>query len=370
MSAIPTRSASTALSNIYLPKGLPDTAEEALVYLYFKSHNTGNDEYMGMVNRFVEMFPKNAEGYYRRSTPLIDLHRFDEADSDLQTYMSMVEDKASGHYYVASAIFNKLSLQPEPVYEKWTYDVALQNVDKALELVAAQTVDEKQKQSANEQYNILKTQILMAKCDYDAAIALYEQMNQGEGKSPSYLYAISIAKEQRGDSLVDVIAPLDSAIAMMGEPLPADAANYVLRRGQLFANAGKYRDAVKDYNQYCYLVNNRVNDVFYFERSQLETNARMFQQALTDINMALEMAPNNVVYCLEKASLCIRVNMLDECIAACEKAIKLKPDVVDSYRILGYALIQKGDKTTARKHLQRAVDMGDENAKTIMKTYL
>ena len=71
----PTSSASVALGNIFIPKALPDTQEEALVYLYTKSRSASNEEYMDMVNRFVTAYPKNAEGYLRRATPLIDLTR-------------------------------------------------------------------------------------------------------------------------------------------------------------------------------------------------------------------------------------------------------------------------------------------------------
>ncbi len=369
MEAIPTRSASVALGNIFLPKGLPDTAEEALVYVYFKSRTTGNDEYMDMMNRFVSTFPQNAEGYMRRATPLIDLLRFDDAEADLQKYLSLVEDKSSGNFNVASAIYDKLTLQPEPAYDKWTFDVALSYIDKAIDLNQAKNADADQKTASDGKYKILKAQILSGKNDYDGAISIYEALNQGEGKSPSYLYAISLARESRGDSVAAVIEPLDSAIAMFGEPMPADAANYIIRRGQLYANSGKYRDAVQDYNQYCYLMNNKVNDKFFYERSQIEVSARMFQQAISDITSAIDLAPRNVLYYIEKASICIRVNLLDECIDACQKAIILNPDVVDSYRILGYAQLQKGDKTTARQNIQKAIDMGDENAKTILEKY-
>ncbi|MBR1666785.1 MAG: hypothetical protein IJ693_00755 [Bacteroidaceae bacterium] len=366
--AIPTNSASVALNNIFIAKNLPETAEEALVYLYLKSRSANNQEYMNMTNRFVTNFPQNAEGYLRRATPLIDLLRFDEAESDLQRYLSLVEDKANGNFNVASLIYDKLRLQPEPAYEKWTYDVALQYVDKALELNASKPSGNEQK-SERGKCQVLKAQMLMSKADYDGAISLYETLCQEEGKSPSYLYAISMAREGRGDSIGAIIEPLDSAIALFGTPLPQDAANYMIRRGQLYANSGRYRDAVQDYNQYCYLMNNKVSAVFYFERSQIEVNARMYQPALDDINKAVQMAPREPLYHIERAALTLRVNMLDDCIQSCQNAIRLNPDIIDSYRILGYAQLQKGDKTNARLNIQKAIDMGDEAAQKLMETY-
>ena len=368
MEAIPSRSASIALSNIFIPKGIPDTAEEALVYIYFKSRNTSNEEYMDIVNRFVAAYPQNAEGYLRRSTPLIDLLRFEEADNDLQKYLSLVEDKATGNFNVASSIFDKLRLQPEPAYEKWTFDTAIQYVDQAISLNEAKPTNDEQKAN-DSKYKILKAQILMGKSDYDGAISIYEALNQGENRAPSYYYAICLAREGRGDSLRSVIEPLDSALAMMGNPLPSEASNYVIRRGQLYANAGKYREAVQDYNQYCYLMNNKVSAVFYYERSQIEVNGRMFQQALDDINKAIEMEPREPLYHVEKAALTIRVNLLDECIQSCQTAIALNPNIIDAYRILGYAQLQKGDKKNAQINLQKAIDMGDESAKKIIETY-
>lgn len=364
----PTSSASVALGNIFIPKALPDTQEEALVYLYTKSRSASNEEYMDMVNRFVATYPRNAEGYLRRATPLIDLTRFDEADSDLQQYLSLVDDKAIGNYNVASLIFDKLRLQPEPAYEKWNEDVAIQYVDKALSFNASKPEEEQKLEKTR--YRILKGQLLMNKPDYDGALAVYEELNRESGGVPTYLYAISLAREGRGDSTEAVMEPIDSAIAKFGNPLPSEASNYVIRRGQLYANAGKYREAVQDYNQYAYLMNNQVSPIFYYERSQIEVNARMYQPALDDINKAIELAPREPLYHMERAALAVRVSMFDECIESCQTALRLNPNIIDAYRILGYAQLQKGDKTSARQNLQKAIDMGDETARMLMNTYL
>lgn len=364
----PTSSASVALGNIFIPKALPDTQEEALVYLYTKSRSASNEEYMDLVNRFVAAYPKNAEGYLRRATPLIDLTRFDEADSDLQQYLSLVDDKAIGNYNVASLIFDKLRLQPEPAYEKWNEDVAIQYVDKALSFNASKPEEEQKLEKTR--YRILKGQLLMNKPDYDGALAVYEELNRESGGVPTYFYAISLAREGRGDSIEAVMEPIDSAIAKFGNPLPSEASNYVIRRGQLYANAGKYREAVQDYNQYAYLMNNQVSPIFYYERSQIEVNARMYQPALDDIDKAIELAPREPLYHMERAALAVRVSMFDECIESCQTALRLNPDIIDAYRILGYAQLQKGDKTSARQNLQKAIDMGDETARMLMNTYL
>ncbi|MBQ7157616.1 MAG: hypothetical protein IJR86_07500 [Bacteroidaceae bacterium] len=363
--AISTSSANIALNAINIPKGLPDNLEEALVYAYFKSRSANNDEYMDIMNRFVSTYPDNAEGYLRRSTPLTDLCRFDEADADLNKYISLSTDKATAHYNVAQAVLNKLKYMPQPEYAKWTHDYANELIDKSIALFTASNDTAHIKTS-----KILKAQILTERKDYNDAINIYDELASMPGNNtPSIHYAKSQVCELRGDSIKDIIAILDSAIALFPTPHPREAANYVLRRGRLYNNIGMPRKAVLDYNEYCYLMNNQVSAIFYYDRSQIEMQAHMYQQAYEDITNAINGAPNNLDYKIEKAGMCLRFSYIDECIDLCNQALTVIPDDVTALRILGYAQLQKGNKETARTTLQRAIDLGDELSKDIMNKY-
>lgn len=358
ISAIQSKSANMALDNIHIRKALPESAEEALVYIYFRSHTAGNEEYIDLLNQFVQAHPENPEGYLRRAVPYVDTYRFDEADSDLQKYLQYSSDKAKAYVNVAQAIFNKLVYQPDSTYAPWTYDVAVEYIDKALEI--APLLDYK--------YN--KGRILMTKKDYQSAYELYESINNSADRSPASFYAAALALEGRGDSVASLIAMMDSAISLFPEPMPAEASSYVLHRGVLNDRAGRYRAAVLDYNKYCYLNNNKVSARFYFDRSLIETKARMYQQAIDDINMAVSAEPRNTDYLAEKCALMLRVNMLDESIETARQCIAVDPEHVDAYRMLGYALLQKGDKTGALENLNRAVSLGDMGAKEILEKYV
>lgn len=355
--AITSKLNALALESIHIPKGLPDNDSESLVYLYMNSNSMENEQYLDLLNLFIETWPDNAEGYVRRASPLIDMHKFEEADQDLQTYLRLSQDKALAHTKIADIINTKLVYQPEPAYEPWTFDVALGHADEA---IAAQP--------DQMEYKMLKGQILMAKKDFRGAIDLYDEILRSPDRSPEIYYVSSLAHEGAGDSISVVIAALDSALAMFPNPMPAEAAQYVLRRGQLYSVAGRYRDAVNDYNQYCFLCNNRVNVSFYYDRAKLEEKARMYQQALDDLTTAIGMSPKVPVLYIEKCALLLKVNELGECVNTAKQLLSFDAQNVDALRIMGYAQTQSGNKAEGKANLQRAAELGDESAKEILKT--
>ena len=376
LGALLNRSQSMTYNKIYIKKGIPDSPGEALIYLSMKSRNAGNDEYMDLVNLFIETYPDVAEGYLRRAIPLIDLQRFDEADRDLQTYMKLVEDKSYGHYCVAQTIRDKLVYLPEPAYDKWTYPVALEHVEQAITGMSADV--EKETKAEMKEMNevtlykaiLLKAELLSSSGDHRGAIAIYDDVNASKYKGPATFHACCLEHQAAGDSIDIQIALMDSAVAQFPDSLPAEASGYVMHRAKLYNDAGMYRKAVADYNTFYDLSNGQVSPVFYYDRSQIELQGKMYQQALDDINKAVEMEPNSPLYLVEKSAMHLRVNQLDECIAAAEKCIAMSQQYPDAYRILGYAQIQKGDKTNAKINLEKAKELGDEAAQEIMDKFL
>ena len=374
--AIQSKLSGLALQNIHMPKALPDTPEEALVYLYFQSRTAGNDEYLDMLNLFVSTYPSNAEGYYRRATPLLDLHRFDDAAADLDTYLKLAADKMVAHSNVAQTITSKLLYQPEPAYDKWNFDLALDHVNQALALAGqrcAQAATDSMRQMAEAdllEYKLQKAQVLMGKKDDRGAIEIYDEINAGPYRSATTFLAASLAHEAAGDSLSEQIAMMDSAIACFYQPLPRDAANYVMRRAKLLAAANLYRKSVLDFNTYATLMGSQLNDAFYYDRAMVELDGRMFQQALDDLDEAIRQNPKESLYYVEKSAILLRVNELDKCVEAARQCIELDQSNSDAFRILGYALLQKGDKNGARKNLEQAKALGDDSAEKIIQEYL
>lgn len=59
------------LRNIGIKKGLPDTEEQALVYLYVASSQVSQEEYVSLLDDFVKQFPNSPDGYLRRASTFV-----------------------------------------------------------------------------------------------------------------------------------------------------------------------------------------------------------------------------------------------------------------------------------------------------------
>ena len=85
----------------------------------------------------------------------------------------------------------------------------------------------------------------------------------------------------------------------------------------------------------------------------------MYPQALSDIEKAISLEPKEPLYYAEAAALNYRLGQVDDAIEYAKKAIVIDEEFPDPYRIIGVCYNQKGNKTEAKKYLQKAIDLGD-----------
>ena len=90
---------------------------------------------------------------------------------------------------------------------------------------------------------------------------------------------------------------------------------------------------------------------------------------MNDINKAIEINPNNTIYYAEKASLEVRVNLYDDAINTAKECIKVDPNNSDGYLFLGLALCLKGEKVEGTKNLEKAKELGDNQAQGLIEKY-
>ena len=105
-----------------------------------------------------------------------------------------------------------------------------------------------------------------------------------------------------------------------------------------------------------------LSDVFFYNKEQVELKARLYPQALNDIEKALAIKPNEYVYLIEKALIETRTGHFEEAIYTATQAQKVDPNDPDSYKLIGISQSELGRKAEARQNLQRAYELGDPQA--------
>ena len=351
-----------ALKKIGIRKGLPETEDQALVYLFMASSSLSGDDYEKLLDDFIRPFPANADGYLRRANYYAakgkDDHAwYDKAVADFNQALKVAQKKDDVYYNIGKLMYAYQLSKPEKTYKDWTYDTALQNVRQAIAIDPLPI------------YIQMEGDILFAQQDYAGALAAYEKVNASNIASPATFFSAAKTKELAKGDPKEVVALMDSCIARCPQPITADFAPYLLERAQMNMNAGQPRNAMLDYDAYHTAVKGEVNDVFYYYREQAALKARQFQRALDDIVKAIEMNPTDLTYQAEHAVVNLRVGRYEEAIQILDNILKADPKYAEAYRLLGLCQIQLKKTDEACGNFKKAKELGDPNVDELITKY-
>lgn len=351
-----------ALKKIGIRKGLPETEDQALVYLFMASSSLSGDDYEKLLDDFIRQFPANADGYLRRANYYAakgkdDQTWYDKAVADFNQALKVAQKKDDVYYNIGKLMYAYQLSKPEKTYKDWTYDTALQNVRQAIAIDPLPI------------YIQMEGDILFAQQDYAGALAAYEKVNASNIASPATFFSAAKTKELAKGDPKEVVALMDSCIARCPQPIAADFAPYLLERAQMNMNAGQPRNAMLDYDAYHTAVKGEVNDVFYYYREQAALKARQFQRALDDIVKAIEMNPTDLTYQAEHAVVNLRVGRYEEAIQILNNILKADPKYAEAYRLLGLCQIQLKKTDEACGNFKKAKELGDPNVDELITKY-
>lgn len=350
------------LNSIGIKKGLPADESQALVYLYVSSTQKTPEEYLALLNDFISQYPNNAEGYLRRATFYLgteDASKAPLAEEDIKRMFEVSENQAEAHYNFAKLLYNyNIGLGDKQGYSNWNLDKALEEINQALA------------SDAQGLYYQVQGDIYFAQQKYAEAAASYEALSRTPvGSAASYYSAVKAKELMPEPNYGEIIALMDSAVAKYNQPYGQEAAAFLFERGRFKAAAGKHREAVTDYTAFYDAMLGQVNAEFYYIREQSEVQGRMYQQAINDINKAVELEPKNVEYWVEKGGVHMRVNQIDEAIKALQQALTLDSQSAAAYRMLGYCQVQQNKKKEGLANLQKAKELGDTVAESLIQKY-
>lgn len=337
-------------------KLLPTDIKEANLVLYFAGSQSDSSEYVSLIHDFIQQFPNAPDGYIYRAQQETTAGDFSFAERDMEQALKLANPKDDAHFNYARIIYNKEIYQSAQPYAGWNLDKALQQIQTAISINPVTT------------YRQLEGDILFAKQLYDEAYEIYNSLLSTNLRSAELFFAAARCKEMQKDTTA-MLALMDSTINMFSRPYLKEAAPYLWARSEARRNAGHYREAIADMNDYETIMTATVNDNFYYIRHQVEIQGRLYQQALNDINRAIQMNPNEILYYAEKASLEIRVGLYDQAIATAKECISLDAGNSDGYLFLGLGQCLKGQKAEGIKNLQKAKELGDTQADALIEKY-
>lgn len=354
-------SGDATLRSIGIKKGLPETEEQALIFLYMASSQVSADEYAVLLDDYVRQYPNSIDGYTRRANNWLLMAKGDadlqKAAADMDQALKVAKKKDEVYYSLAKMIYNYQLSKPEKVFKDWTYDKALEYTRTAFSL------------DPQPVYTQLEGDILFAKQDYAGALVCYEKLNTTPLVSAATFFNAAKTKELLKADPKEVIVLLDSCIARCPQPITADMAPYLLERAQMNMNAELYRAAMLDYDAYFTAVGGKVNDVFYYYREQAAFKAKQFQRALDDIAKAIELSPKELTYRAEQAVLNLRVGRNEEALNVLNEALKIDPKYAEAYRLMGICQIQLKKNAEACASFAKAKELGDTNVDELIKKH-
>ena len=344
------------LRSTTIKKALPDELDQANLTLYVAGASMDSLSYTQLVEEFIAKFPDAPDGYTYRAECEAGAGDFAAAARDMEKAIGKAEKKDEAHFNYARLIYQKEIYHSQQPFADWSLDRAYSEAEEA-----RRTNDEPV-------YRHLQAQIRYAQQRYGDAADLYATLMNSTLRSADIFYEASRCQAMLRDT-TSQLALLDSAVAIFNRPYLKEAAPYILARAQARLDAGRFREAVFDLNDYETLIATGLTERFYYLRHQAEVGGRLFKQALDDIDRAISMKPEEEFYYSEKASLQLRVGLYDEAMATAKECIRLEPDISDGYLFLGLAQCLKGQKDEGLKNLQKAKEKGDGQADALIEKY-
>lgn len=350
-----------ALKGIGIKKALPETEEQALVFLYMASSQLSPEKYMKLLEDYITQYPNSADGYLRRASQQLYMSKeeasMDKVVADMDKALQVAQKKDDVHFNRAKMIYGYQLAKPEKVYKDWTYDKALNEIRKAIAIQELPV------------YVQLEGDILFAKQDYSAALACYDKVNKTNLVSAATFFSAAKTKEMLQAPSEEILALMDSCVARFVEPYTEEAAPYLLERAQLRMNADQARNAMLDYDAYFKAVKGNVNDVFYFYREQAALKAKQYQRALDDMKKAIELNPKDLTYRAELAVVNIRVGRNEEALEVLKAALEIDPKYAEAYRLMGITQIQMKKNKEACVSFAKAKELGDSNVDALIEKH-
>lgn len=160
----------------------------------------------------------------------------------------------------------------------------------------------------------------------------------------------------------------EHSLALIDEAIQKDKqALFFYQKAHVLLGLEKWRDAVISMGEYETMMPSEALDAqFYYQRYQAELNCKMYQQAIDDIQKAIDKNSHVPLFFVEQAQLLYRLGKFDDAEKAAENAIASDATLPQGFLLLGAIQMHKGNNTEAKKNLQTALEKGAKEAQALL----
>jgi tetratricopeptide (TPR) repeat protein len=123
--------------------------------------------------------------------------------------------------------------------------------------------------------------------------------------------------------------------------------------------AGRFRDALRDFNQAIDL--DPRNPRSWQLRGALYLRVNQHEAALADLGRAVELDADDADALGPRCVVLMRLQRLDEAKADCERALELEPGAIDHSISLGMVAALRGEAGLAEHHYRHALEIDPES---------
>ena len=337
---------------------LPTDKEVALSCLYMQSMMGDSVSNSNTISDFIAAFPKAYEGYLAKAEfEALTCGDMEAAGKAWDKAFALSKTPAEVHFGKAKVMNAIVQSGDTLSHSSFSFANVIAEIDKAI--------------AADRQplYISAKADMLLTNRQFVEAAECYKEVAFMSTQNKADMAGAYAKASQCYSSVSDYgnsIIMLDSAVNCFDEADAKAAAPYVLTRALVKATAKQYRPAVLDYNKYEQLLGGVKDAGFYGLRAQSELDAKMFQQALNDFDTAIDLAPLNLSYYIEKALLCYRVKLTDEGIRTLDIALELAPEEPNVHYLLGRLYMLKNEDVKGKECLIKAKELGHPDAESIL----
>ena len=348
---------------IRIPKQLPTSENDAYSY-FFMMLRTQRDslQVLPLIKDFTTAYPKNGAAMLDLASYYARQRQYAEADAWLQRRFTLGGDGLDAVYDAQAQLIYEKALTDSTAYPAWNLEAALKAAEKSYALQAKPAT-------------LLQQGVILYSMKRDEqALEKFKAYNASPAASPqSHYFAAQVLMRMKvADSLI--VAELDKALEIAEKPYKGgDVAAVLELRAYYNEKLGNMRAAVLDYNDYEQIVGSqRLSAQFFAIRAALAEKARIYQVALDDYSTAISRASTKEEredYRINRALLCLRVQLWDDTIATAQQTIAENPQAADAYKIIGVAYGEQKNRARALEYLTKAQQLGDENATTLLQKY-